>query len=107
MSLTTEEQYVEVVKANADETFKVGHRMQGNQKWQNDDKRKRKYVGSEVFAEDVLEKICENVYAKSHTMLEEFSGDKYSSPQTQKLRESLFLFADCWPLFLSEKHPFI
>ena len=42
-------------------------------------------MGSEVFAEDIIEKICNAVHGKAHALLEEYSGKKYTESQTQKL----------------------
>jgi len=69
-----EDQYQKVVEASKDKTFKVGHRMQNNQKWQNDDKRKRKYVGSEIFADEVIEHSCGGLSTRGEPALEEYTG---------------------------------
>ena len=59
---------IKVLSEDKDKTFQVGHRMQRNQNWQKDDKRKRKYFGSEVMAMDVLERVCSSVVcARSRT----------------------------------------
>ena len=42
----------------------------------------RKYVGSEVFAEDVLENICNTLEDKGRAMLEEFQNKTYSATKT-------------------------
>ena len=52
---------IEILSEDKDKTFQVGGRMQHNQNWQKDDKRKKKYFGSEVMAMDVLEKVCDAV----------------------------------------------
>ena len=71
---SVENQYTKEAGRSKDETFKVGHRMQNNQKWQNDDKRKRKYVGSEVFADEVLSSVCPGVVDRASAALEEYTG---------------------------------
>lgn len=59
---------IKLLSEDKDKTFQVGHRMQRNQNWQKDDKRKRKYYGSEVMAMDVLERVCSSVEGRGHIL---------------------------------------
>jgi len=58
-----------VHEGTKDKTFQVGHRMQKNQNWQKEDKRKRKYYGSEPMAMDVLEKVCPSLEQQGAKLL--------------------------------------
>lgn len=91
--MAIEQEYIEKNASAATETFKVGHRMQHNVNWQKDDKRKRKYVGSEVFAEDVLEDVCAALggvsQAVGHRMMEDFMNETMHTNHTRSVAARL------------------
>ena len=72
---------IKVLSEDKDKTFQVGHRMQRNQNWQKDDKRKRKYFGSEVMAMDVLERVCSSVEKRGYDLVTQYAEKSLNGRQ--------------------------